>query len=335
MKPVPVACVGSNGHQIVGLLKGLVSARLTGVAEMDPVRRKALEDAHPDVLTGVPRFATLAEVLQKTECDLVSLCSARRDRQAEQIMACLEAGRHVLAEKPLCTTLEDLERIRAVAKKAGRKVWAMLTMLNMPVLAEFGRIVRSGELGEIGQVYAQKSYKFGGKRPQDRGVDGGITQASIHAISFVRGTTGLEFTGISAHEGSVGNPERGQLQVEFAITARLSNGALCQITANYLNPKCASWWGNDQLRIFGTRGMIEAVDGFTRQGYYLEGGVRREERAPEYPNYLPALLEEIADGKPAPLSMEDSFRCTQIAIEAQLSASAGGAVRKLPWSAAA
>jgi predicted dehydrogenase len=279
--------------------------------------------------TGVPHFHSLDDLLRSTDCDLVSLCSARRDRQADQIIACLDDGKHVLAEKPLCTTLDDLNRIRAAATRAKRKVWAMLTMINVPIVCEFARRVRGGELGEVGQVYAQKSYKFGGNRPQDRGVDGGIIQSAIHAISFIRAATALEFIEVAAHEGNVGNDKPGNLQVEFALTGRLNNGALCQITSNYLNPESAPWWGNDQLRIFGTKGMIEAVDGFTRAAFYIGDKVERRELKAEHPNYLPALLEEIATGKPAHFSMEDSFRCTQIAIEAQLSAHSGGMVRPL------
>jgi len=329
MKAVKVACVGSNGHQIIGLLDGLKSARLVGIAEFDPSRLAALQQTHGKILADVPRFDSLGEILNGTDCELVSLCSARRDQQAKQILACLTAGRHVLAEKPLCTSLDDLKKIRRAVRKAKRNVWAMLAMVNTPILCEFQKLVHKGALGDVAHVYAQKSYKFGGKRPQDRGVDGGIIQAAIHAVSYVRSTTGLEFAEVSAMEGAVGNTKRGNLQVEFAINARLSNGALCQITSNYLNPNCAPWWGNDQLRIFGTRGMIEAVDGLTKAATYVDGTVEHRVVKPEHPNYLPALLREIATGRPAHFSMEDSFRCTQIVLEAQRSASVVGTVRKL------
>lgn len=332
MRPVPVACVGVNGHQIVGLLKGLVSARLVGVAEFGAPALSNYRQAYPKTMDGVAVFSSLDELLQKTDCELVSICSARRDQQAKQILACLAAGRHVLAEKPLCTSLDDLRKIRRTAKQAKRNVWAMLAMVSVPVFRDFRDRIRKGALGEIAQVYAQKSYKFGGNRPQDRGVDGGIIQAAIHAVSAVRFTTGLEFREVSAMESAIGNTKKGNLQVEFAINARLSNGGLCQITTNYLNPNCAPWWGNDQLRIFGTRGMIEAVDGLSKAAFYVGRKVEARPLKVEHPNYLPLLLRDIATGRPAHFSMEDSFRCTQIVLEAQLSASAAGKVRLLRFA---
>lgn len=327
VKQIKIACVGTNGHQIAGLLKGLKHARLVGVAENAHVAD--YRKAYPGVMSSATVYSSLDELLARCDCDLVSLCCARRDQQAKHILACLAAGRHVLAEKPLCTSVADLAKIRRAAKKARRKVWAMLTMVNVPILVEMQRRVRKGEIGEVAQVFAQKSYKFGGNRPQDRGVDGGIIQAAIHAVSFIRSTTGLEFAEVSAMENSIGNNKKGNLQIEFAINARLSNGALCHITTNYLNPDCAPWWGNDQLRIFGTRGMVEAVDGLTRASFYV--GKKPELRSLQavHPNYLPLLLNEIATGKPAHFSMEDSLRCTQIVLEAQRSASAGGKIRRL------
>jgi predicted dehydrogenase len=330
MRQVKIAAVGSNGHQIIGLLDGVETAKLVGVAELNP----GLSDwqkAHPKVLEGVPHFDALEDLLRETDCELVSLCSARRDQQAGQILACLAAGRHVLAEKPLCTSLDDLPRIRAAAREARRNVWAMVTMIYLPVFRDFERRVRGGEIGEVGQAIAQKSYKFGGNRPQDRGIDGGIIQSAIHAVSFIRSTTGLEFDELSAIDSAVGNRQPGRLQVELAITARLSNGALCQISSNYLNPQSAPWWGNDQLRIYGTKGMLESVDGLTRTSCYREDRIEPIEIPSSAPNYLDDLLAEIATGRPALLTMEDSFRCTRIVLEAQASADAGGKICRLTF----
>jgi len=333
MKRINVAVVGSNGHQILGLLDGLKGARLVGMAEFSPTLIRQLGKRHPSVVESARRFRSLEEMLTRTDCTLVSLCAGRRDQQARQIITCLNAGRHVLAEKPLCTSLSDLKKICIAARRARRTVWAMLTMQNLPLFRSIRKRIKSGAIGEVGHVFAQKSYKFGGNRPQDRGVDGGIIQAAIHAISFVRSTTGLEFTEISARESSVGNRKKGNLQVEFAITAKLSTGALCQIITNYLNPDSAPWWGNDQLRIWGTKGMIEAVDGLTRAADYTPRGVRRQNEKVLHSNYLRDLLREIATGMPAPLTMEDSLRCTQIALEAQLSATSHGLWRILRFAA--
>ena len=130
MKQVKIGCVGSNGHQIIALLKGVDTAQLVGVAEFDLKRWPDFEKAFPDVVKGSRKFASLDELLRNTDCDLVSICSARRDQQVKAILACLSAGKHVLAEKPLCTSLDDLATIQRAATKAGRKVWAMVTMIG-------------------------------------------------------------------------------------------------------------------------------------------------------------------------------------------------------------
>ena len=330
-KHINIAAVGSNGHQIIDLIFGLKTARLVAISNFDSVALSQIKKSYPKVLKGVPEYDSLDDVLNKSDCELVSLCSTRRDQQGDHILSCLKAGRHVLAEKPLCTSLEKLKEIRKIAQKKKLKVWAMMNMVYMPVFRNFEHLVRQGKIGEVVQVIAQKSYKFGSYRPQDRGIDGGIIQSAIHAISYVRSVTRLEFIEICAFENKVGNPGSGELQMAFALSARLSNGALCQISANYLNPNSMPQWGNDQLRIFGTRGMLEAVDSLTRVSFFSERKALRYDQKPEYPNYLSDLLKEVLTQKPAYLTMEDSLRCTEIAIEAQRSANEGGKMRCLSF----
>jgi predicted dehydrogenase len=66
--------------------------------------------------------------LAQSDVDLVSFCSARRDGQTAEAMAALCAGKHVLAEKPMATTQEDLDALRERAARSGRRLWMMLPM---------------------------------------------------------------------------------------------------------------------------------------------------------------------------------------------------------------
>ena len=60
----------------------------------------------------------LDELLAREDIDIVSLCTINF-LHAEQAIAAAEAGKHILIEKPICITLEELKAIKADVKKAG------------------------------------------------------------------------------------------------------------------------------------------------------------------------------------------------------------------------
>ena len=326
MKKIKVAHYGINGHSIFKDLCKTEKAQMTAVSGITEESYKALkerEDISQAFSDSVyyPDFKTM---LDKGNPDLVVFCSPRRYEQNTLIEEALLAGKHVLAEKPLVTDMSSLNHLKEVQKKTGKEVLAMLPLVYSPVIRKMRKLVDSGNLGKIVQVYGLKSYPYRNSRPQDRGVDGGIIQSAIHAVSFIRMATGLEFTEVFAQDTDTGNPERGNLQMGMNITCKLSNGALACILANYCNPPNFGTHGNDQIRIFGTQTMIEAVDGFKRvsiaDGKEPLHQIEVDEIPVSYPlDYIDYLL-----GGPQPLlTMEDSFKCTEIVLRAQESANKG------------
>jgi len=201
------------------------------------------------------------------------------------------------------------------------------TMTPMPHEPEFNgmqEIVRSGALGTIVQIYAMKSYPYRDHRPQDRDTDGGlIEQAGIHAVSYIRYVTGLEFEEVFAMDTGAGNPREGGLRMGATVSFRMDNGAVGTLLCNYCHPsKSMGFHGNDQLRIHGTQGMIELVDGKRRRMLALvdEEEPRGFEDVECDKKYVQDLIDCILDGTPTLLSQEDSFRNTEVVIRAQESA---------------
>jgi hypothetical protein len=101
------------------------------------------------------------------------------------------------------------------------------------------------------------------------------------------------------------------------FSVELENGAVGSINLNYLNPSNFGVWGNDQLRVFGTRGMVETVDGFRRHRLYLPG---REDTALPFPDHLvsPLYIEHYVnyslDGTPMPTPFEEEMAMTRATL---------------------
>ena len=328
MKEVKIGLFGFSGHQIHDSAAGLKRARVTAVAGTDEEQYAGLKQSFPETFEHAAYFSDLDDMMEKGEVDLVSFCSTPRADQVHLVIKALNAGKHVLAEKPMATTMEDLEKLREAAAASGRQI---RTMTSSPYEHDFTAmrdLVAKGAVGTIVQTYSMKSYPYHDGRPQDRRVDGGIMQAGIHAISLISYVTGLEFSEVYAQDTGTGNPKDGEFQMAANVTFRMSNGSLAVILCNYCNLKSLGYHGNDQLRVHGTNGMIELVDGKTRRLLVTKDTEPRafEDLAPAQ-SYPQDLVNCILDGTPTLLSQEDGFRFTEVALRAQESATTGAVLK--------
>jgi predicted dehydrogenase len=308
-----VALYGSNGHQLrPEKFNDHPHARLVAVAGLRPTLV---------VPAGVKRYTGLDEILADREVELVVLCSPRRADQARDAIRCLEAGKHVYAEKPAALTEAGLDQILAAARRSGRQFREMAGTAFAPNYATMRQMVRDGAVGEVVQILVQKSYRYGAARPQDEALDGGMfLQAGIHAARMVEHVGGVRIRSISGWETMAGKPEtdRGEGKIAAAVQITLENGGLATLIVNYLNPANTPLpHGNDTLRIFGTKGFIESVDGGTRSRLVTPAGIVDPlERAPAL-DYFDAFARHLATGSAMPLTIEEELHPLRMLLRAK------------------
>ena len=315
---IGVGLYGTNGHQIQHRLLNHPHARLVATAAVDA-------GALPEALRGDPdirHYATLAEMLANERVRLVSLCAPRRRDQAGESIPCLEASRHVYDEKPCATTEADLDALLAAARRTGMRFHEMAgTALDQPYLA-IRRLVQTGILGTVVQVFAQKSYPYHDRRPQDEDVDGGLTcQAGVHALRLIEHVAGQQIASVQAVETRLGNPHDGGLRIASSMAMRLANGGVATAIANYLNQKGMGRWGNDHLRIFGTLGFLESVDGGARTRLVIG----EEDRGPVQiadpgQDYFDLFAASLVEGTPMPFPPEEEVHPTRMVLRAKQAA---------------
>ncbi len=307
-----VALYGSNGHQLRPDKFDLYpQATLVAVAGLKP-------SALPE---GVKRYTTLDEIIADPAVAIVILCSPRRADQARDAIRCLDGRKHVYAEKPSALTEVELDSILAAAQRAGREFREMAGTAFAANYAAMRQLVQEGAVGDVVQILVQKSYRYGSSRPQDEAIDGGLfLQAGIHAARLVEHVGGVRMTEATAWETSFGKPdrERGAGKIAAAAHAPLANGGMATIIINYLNPARTSLpHGNETLRIFGTKGFIESVDGGTRTRLVTsEKVVEPLDRAPG-PDYFNAFVTHLVTGAAMPLSVEEELHPLRVLLRAK------------------
>lgn len=316
-----VGLYGLNGHQVHHLLENNPRARLTGVAAFD--RARLPEALRND--TTVKDYPALEDMLADPAVGLVVLCSPRRAQQAQEAIACLNAGKHVYAEKPAAFSEAELEEILLAARRNGRTFHEMAgSALEQPWLA-LREVCAAGRIGTIVQVFAQKSYPFHGQRPQDEDVDGGLLmQVGIHAVRFIEQISGLRVTGVEALDTRTGNPVAGGgLRMACAANMRLENGGIATFIANYANSRKFVTWGNEEVRVFGTDGFVEAVNGGTATHLYLN----QEDLGPlpisgKGYDFFEQVLDDVRGEGKLVLSLEEELHPLRVVIRGRAAANA-------------
>ena len=262
---VRIGLYGDNGHQLRPDAQpawreyGTVVA-FAGFAGEEPSgsTSAARADERPK------RRASLDDLLADDSIELVSLCSPRRADQADDAIRCLEAGKHVLAEKPCAMDETSLDRIIAAARRTGRVFHEMAPTVVEEPYATIRRVVAAGRVGRVLQVYGQKSYPWHDRRPADEAIDGGLLrQAGIYLYRFVEHVAGQRVVETIGYETTLAN-QGGDSDCRRAasVIMRLEGGGVASGVANYATPAPSLWnrWGYETLRVFGEDGFVESIN---------------------------------------------------------------------------
>ncbi len=139
-------------------------------------------------------------LVERDDIDLVDICTPG-DTHAEIAIAALEAGKHVLCEKPLANTVEEAEAMTAAAERAAESgVLAMVgfTYRRVPAIALARRLVEEGRIGDIRHVRAQylQDWLADADAPmtwrleKDRAGSGALGDIGAHIVDLTQHITG-------------------------------------------------------------------------------------------------------------------------------------------------
>jgi predicted dehydrogenase len=140
---VGVIGVGTFGRHHARIYSEHRDVQLRAVADIDRARSREAAEAY-----GVKGYTRYQELLADPQIQAVSIVVPDMLHR-EPAVAAARAGKHILLEKPLATTVEDGQAILAAAQDAGVKL--MVDFMNRwsPPFALAGQAIRAGELGEL------------------------------------------------------------------------------------------------------------------------------------------------------------------------------------------
>lgn len=146
-------------------------------------------------------------VIERDDIDLVDIVTPG-DTHADIAVAALEAGKHVMCEKPLANTVADARRMALAAEAAapkGQLAFCGFSYRRTPALALARRFVREGRLGAVRHVRAQylqdwlsdSTSPMTWRLEKDRAGSGSLGDIGAHSIDTAQWLTGRRITGVS------------------------------------------------------------------------------------------------------------------------------------------
>lgn len=313
---VRLAILGFDGHtgEILGQLKRLPDVELVAVSDANPAALKRFGALHT--------YTDYRRMLDNEQLDMVAVCNNDGERAAA-VLACAERKIHVIAEKPLAIELTDLARVKQAVARYGIRLSMLLPMRFSPPYLALKRAVDAGEIGEVLQIGAQKSYKSGAREDwyKRRSTYGGtIAWIGPHMIDLMRWTSGREFTEAYSYAARIGFPELGEMENVTTSMFRLDNGGAATLRMDYLRPDTAPSHGDDRLRLAGAKGVLEYEEA---TGVTLLAAAHKPEVISDLPKAQSVFLdfvESVYLGQPQTLTLADIWRVNEIVLLARDSA---------------
>lgn len=319
-----LAFMGFRHGHIFSLLKHAEThpdVRIAAACEEDPATRETLAQA------GTVRIThdSYARLLDEAACDAIAVGDYYGKRGAIAIEA-LRRGKHVISDKPLCTSLAELEEIQALSARHGLKLGLQLDLRDGGLPRKARELIRAGEIGEVHAIVVTAEHPLmKGSRPGwyfEPGRHGGtINDIAIHAVDLIPWLTGLRFARVEAARAwNAFASDTPWMRDGGQFMATLENGCGVLADVSYFMPDTQGYslppyW---RLTFFGRQGLLEIVN--TRKTLMLARNGEKEpvllEPAPaDDGGYLNAFLADIAGhAQPGVLATADVLAATRTAL---------------------
>jgi len=323
MQEIRCAAVGYGGafnmgrHHFNAMLETKVM-RPVAVCDLDEARLAVAKQEFPEVET----YTTLGQMLAKSEADLVVVILPHH-LHAWASLKCLNAGKHVVVEKPMCLTVKEATAMIQAAKR--NKV--MLSVYhNRRWDGDYLTLRELVGKGIIGHVFHLEAYGGGYGHPghwwrSDKRISGGaFYDWGAHFVDWTLGIMDRKMVSVTGYfHKLVWKDVTNEEHVEGII--RFEDGAVANVQLSHL-----AMAGKPRWHILGTQGAIVDQGGsfkvYTQvNGYHAEIDVKY--RPSQHQEYYKNIAEHLLHQKPLAVTPESARRVIEVIEYAERSSKLG------------
>ncbi|URN95057.1 MAG: Gfo/Idh/MocA family oxidoreductase [Candidatus Pristimantibacillus lignocellulolyticus] len=271
-------------------------------------------------------YGSYEQLLQDTDIDVVYI-PLPNHLHYEWTIKAIEAGKHVLCEKPLALTAEEAERMVQAAKEAGVILAEAFMYRYHPRYTQLKEIIDRGEIGEVRGIRSSFTFNnandINNVRYRKEWGGGAIYDVGCYPITAARMLLGKEPEAVtvqaqfSSLHGDVDMMAAGLIEFEGDVSLQFD----CAMWSAFRNP----------LEVLGSEGIIEVPSAFvtpTEESghfYVTKSGEKNKVSVPflnAYSLQADALAQAVLQGKPLPFDATDAVHNMKI-IDACIASARG------------
>lgn len=277
---------------------------LYAVASGDEAKRREIGESYPNARV----YADYESLLRDPDIDAVYV-PLPNSLHREWAIRAMQAGKHVLCEKPLALTAEEgLEMIRE-SKRCGVHLMEAFMYRYSDRIAQVRAVLHSGEIGDV--RYIQSTFRFLLNRPgtikmQPELGGGSLYDVGCYPLNFV----GM-VTGALPESCVVQHVDEGGVDVLLSAVLQYPGGIVASINCGF------NAYNQMNSEIVGTRGRIDIPDTFAGTAGEIvvttEAGARRIEAAESdrYALEVADFAEAVRTGRKPMVLLEETYRNMQ------------------------
>ncbi|HZQ17718.1 MAG TPA: Gfo/Idh/MocA family oxidoreductase [Terriglobales bacterium] len=294
------------GWAIVGLGNLAINEILPAFYECEKSKVVAFVSGHPDKAhklalrygvspQNIYNYDNYDSIKNNPEVDIIYIVLPN-SMHAEYTIRGLQAGKHVLCEKPMATSPADCQRMIDAARTAGRKLMIAYRCRYEPFNQEAIRVARSHELGPTQMILADAGFPIGDPTQwrcnKQMAGGGSMMDIGIYALNASRYLTGEEPTEVNAMIYSTPNDRRfKEVEEHVVFQLRFPSGILANCSSSY------GYYQQSHFRVMGTQGrlILDPATWYTGLRMYIERNDILGERKIEPKNHFTSEMDHMSD----------------------------------------
>lgn len=316
----------AHGHAF-SYLKSLLSipeVEVIGIADPDRERVEAVTVKH-----GIAYYSDYPALLEQKP-DAVVICSENA-HHAEITIAAAGKGAHVLCEKPLGISMEEMTAMIEACKQNGVQLMTAFPCRYLAAVIEAKRAVERGDIGDIVAIKGTNRGTPPGGWFVDRKLSGGgaLLDHTVHVMDLMRWFTGSEPEEVYAYADTLFSDELG-VDDAGMIHVKFENGAFGVVDTSWSRKPPFPTWGDVTMEIIGTNGVL-SVDALAQVNelYSQQVGVGQYNYWGDNMDLylIRAFVQALLKGEQVPISGEDGLQSAAVALAGYQSIEEGQPVK--------